>query len=581
MPRRSTIILLASLIVGARTLFAVADSPAPYTRKFYDDDPIHVEVESQDASKVQRAPASQTYDLLLNQFGEPGDRIVQPAQNTNTIDELPDSSWFTNRVGARIVTADEVMRGPDTSDGPAPGVWTIVASKTEGLSPGFRMRDTAGQIWFVKFDPPGWLEMATGADVVGAKLLHALGYFAPENHIAWLRKEDLAIGPNAKITPPGFPERRMAPRDIDSLLARAAGDANGRYRVVVSKALAGKILGGFRYFGTRPDDPNDLVAHESRRELRALRVFAAWMNHTDTKSLNSMDTVVTEQGRARVRHHLLDFSSTLGSGSIGPHFYPDGWEYFIDATPVWRTLVTLGFNIRPWLRVPYDERPAVGRFESVWFDPVRWKPRVPNAAFVRAQPADLFWGARRLTAFSDELIRAAVKTGRYSDPRDEDAIVEALIARRERIARAWLVVVNPIVSPALDEEEALTFTNAAVAHHVADAPGGYEAAWARFDNATGETTPLGTTTVVATPRSAATSAAATTGAAADDASTAVGETGALARLTPPAALPREAGTFIRVQVRATAPPHPSWREPVSIYFRRVGDRWRLVGLERS
>ena len=33
--------------------------------------------------------------------------------------------------------------------------------------------------------------------------------------------------------------------------------------------------------GTRPDAPNDIVAHEHRRELPALRVFGAWANLTD------------------------------------------------------------------------------------------------------------------------------------------------------------------------------------------------------------------------------------------------------------------------------------------------------------
>jgi len=34
------------------------------------------------------------------------------AQNVNTIDEVPDSSWFTNRIGSRAVTIDEAVRGP-------------------------------------------------------------------------------------------------------------------------------------------------------------------------------------------------------------------------------------------------------------------------------------------------------------------------------------------------------------------------------------------------------------------------------------------------------------------------------------
>ena len=68
-------------------------------------------------------------------------------------------------------------------------------------------------------------------------------------------------------------------------------------------------------FGTRPDDPNDIVPHEHRRELRALKVFAAWTNLVDLKALNTMDTLITENGKARVRHYLLDVGSTFGMGA--------------------------------------------------------------------------------------------------------------------------------------------------------------------------------------------------------------------------------------------------------------------------
>ena len=56
-------------------------------------------------------------------------------------------------------------------------------------------------------------------------------------------------------------------------------------------------VGGFRYYGTRPDDPNDVVPHEHRRELRALQVFGAWTNLVDMKAGNTLDTVITENGR--------------------------------------------------------------------------------------------------------------------------------------------------------------------------------------------------------------------------------------------------------------------------------------------
>ncbi len=64
--------------------------------------------------------------------------------------------------------------------------------------------------------------------------------------------------------------------------------------------------------GHAPDDPNDLVPHEHRRELRALRVFGAWTNLTDLKAANTLDTLATENGRSIVKHYLQDVGSTFG-----------------------------------------------------------------------------------------------------------------------------------------------------------------------------------------------------------------------------------------------------------------------------
>ena len=51
--------------------------------------------------------------------------------------------------------------------------------------------------------------------------------------------------------------------------------------------------------------------------LRGLFVFASWLNHQDTRSINSMDTLVTENGRQYLKHYLIDFGSILGSDGIG------------------------------------------------------------------------------------------------------------------------------------------------------------------------------------------------------------------------------------------------------------------------
>ena len=79
---------------------------------------------------------------------------------------------------------------------------------------------------------------------------------------------------------------------------RAHRSPDGTYRAIAARAVPGRPLGGFRYYGTRPDDPNDVVPHEHRRELRALKVFGAWTNLTDMKAGNTLDTLVTtEYGR--------------------------------------------------------------------------------------------------------------------------------------------------------------------------------------------------------------------------------------------------------------------------------------------
>ena len=308
-------------LIGLSVL-AATSAPNGQGRKFYDDDPIARVEDTQDASMVQPKSVNLIYDESRNLFGRPGDPDMdRRAMSINTIDEVPDSSWFTNRLGSRAMTVEEVAKGPDTSTGPAPGPWTVASGKSDGITPGFTILDTAGDRWFIKFDPPKWREMASGAETAVTKLFYALGYNVPENYVAKLSRETLVLNERSRITASDGGERRLTTGDIDRLLRMAAEEPDGSYRVVASKALAGKPVGPFLYLGTRPDDPNDIVPHEHRRELRGLRVFAAWTNHVDSKAINSLDTLITEKGKAVVRHHLIDFGSTLGSASIKAREY--------------------------------------------------------------------------------------------------------------------------------------------------------------------------------------------------------------------------------------------------------------------
>lgn len=545
--RRAALLALAAIVAAAAA--ATAQGPSRRAPKFYSDDPIARVPDTQDASKVAPREISLYYDAIINLFGRPGRREVARAASVNTIDEVPDSAWFTSRAGARALTADEVRRGPDDDRGPAPGTWAV-SRKANGVSPGFTITDAAGKRYFLKFDPPGEPELGTATEVIVTRLFHALGYHVPQANIASLRPENLTIAADAEVRTRSGGRRPMGQGDIDEQLARAHRNPDGSYRVVAGSALAGRPVDGFLYTGTRPDDPNDLIPHEDRRELRGLRVFSAWVNHTDAKAINSLDTVVTESGRSHVRHHLIDFNAALGSSGIGERERRDGYEYLAETGPAKRALLAFGFYIRPWMLVDYPEHRGIGRFEAASFAPATWRPRVPNPAYVRSRPDDTFWAARTLTAMTDDLIAAAVRAGQLTDPKAEAFLVSALVERRNRIAKVFLTGVNPVVDPALSADGTLTFGNAAVQHASAAAPAAYTTAWHQFDNASGNATRLGEAE------------------------------GPASGVRAPAGLPAERGAYVRVDISAAPGAHPSWAAPVHAYFRRGDAGWSLVGFDR-
>ncbi|HEY7500495.1 MAG TPA: hypothetical protein VH740_18380 [Vicinamibacterales bacterium] len=548
--------ILASAAILSAVLVWTDGTPGAQSRpKFYPDDPLAREPETQDASKTQEWDIGLIADLTQNVFTKPGDltRGVR-AQNVNTIDEVPDSSWFTNRIYAKAITADEITRGPNTLDGPAPGKWTIIRAKTAGTAPGFTVRDEKGDVWFLSLDSKGYPVAATAAISVASRLFWALGYYIPETYLTSFRAENVAIGD--KVTVPSHGRRRRFTHgDLHDVLASAHRSADGSYRAIAQRGLPGRVIGGFKYHGTRPDDPNDVVPHEHRRELRALQVFGGWTNLVDMKAGNTLDSVVTENGRSVVRHYLQDVGSTFGTGSLHPREGDEGYEHVYEGGPTAKRLFTFGLALSPWQTVDYVEHPEIGRFSAEAYEPDEWKPRVPAGALLRVRDDDTFWAALRVMAFTDEHIRAAVKTGKYTDPAAEKLLADVLIERRNKIGRTYLRRVNPLTKFALDGSGVLTFENAAVRAQVAEAPkGGYTASWFRFDNATGATQPIGSATKAGQER-----------------------------VQAPSDLPRAAGSYIKVSVAAVDPASPltaSWSKPVDVYFRSSGSGWQLVGVER-
>ena len=546
--RARIVVAAATIIVSVLAITAGGRANGP---KFYPDDPLWKDPETQDAGGLKEIPISEQYDFVENSFFGAGDHADIRAVNVNSVDEVPDSSWFTNRAARTALSVDQIAKGPDTSNGPT-GTWTIVGGKSEGIQPGLTMRDSTGTLYFVKFDPPSNPEMASGAEVISTKLFYAFGYHVPENYIATVRREDMVIADGTKFDDDVGRERTMKPKDLDALLKKVARQSDGSYRALASRALPGKPLGKFRYHGTRPDDPNDIFPHEHRRELRGLRVFAAWLNHDDSRSINTFDSLVPEGNRQVIRHHLLDFGSTLGSGSVTAQSTRAGNEFLWDRRPTLITMLTLGLYVRPWIKVDYPNIPSVGRLEAEYFDPDEWKPEYPNPAFANARPEDRFWAARIVAAIPPDAIAAVVKSIRYTDPRATTYLTEVIAARRTKIVNRYLNGTNPVVNPTLSSDGVLTFANAAEDAGVASRAEKYTIEWSRFDNNAGTHTAVGSEQTTSERKAQA-----------------------------PAALLANAPEFVAVRVRAFHPDHPAWSQPLMLHFRRAGGNWTLVGLERN
>ncbi|MEW5978639.1 MAG: hypothetical protein AB1898_22810 [Acidobacteriota bacterium] len=459
-------------------LVLLAAPPSGLGQKFYADDPIAAMPKPLSIEPPQDRNSHVLYDFIWNSV-RPHPRPAKPAQGVNTLGEVPDSEWFTNRHGRERLTRDQLRQGPGSDQPPLPPC-VVLGAKTEGITPGFRMKDAAGRLYFVKADPASNPEMATAADVIGSRFLHAAGYNTPQNYIVRLQRSQLSVSPNATLEVSGI-RRRMTEKDLDIVLGQTRKRSDGSYRLLASLALEGEVIGSFSYEGTRWDDPNDTVSHEDRRDLRGLHVLCAWLNHTDAKSGNTLDVFVEENGLSFVRHFLIDFGAILGSDSDMPKNARFGHEYIFPAPgKAWKAMFSLGLYSPRWERIDYPGMKAVGRFEAEVFDPETWKSNYPNPAFLSRLPDDEYWAAKTVMAFTDEDIRTIVETGEYTDPEVVNYITEALVARRDKIGRTYFSKVLPLDDFRVSSGH-LHFEDLAVKFGFTP-PREYEISWFRFNN---------------------------------------------------------------------------------------------------
>ena len=403
-------------VVACFALAILACPVALSAQKFYPDDPLDREPPPLPAVD----PGTRNLSLLLETvsatFSNPGERHprggVIAARGVNTLGEVLDGPWFVNRHGRTRMSLEELRRGP-AGDPPSPdGPLRVALLRDQGARRFIAARDQANRLYALRFDPPDAPELATGADIVASRFLHALGYHVPDTYVVVLDRARLIPDDNASDVTSMGQLRELLPLDIDRFLEGAARRPDGRYRAVALRVPteANTLIGPYQFYGTRSDDPNDVVPHEHRRDLRGLQVFSAWLNYTRVGPINTADVVVQPEGEVpHVRHLLLDFMSALGSGWNGPKPSWEGHDALYAQSSTIRNIVGLGVYTPAWMRASYPDLPSVGRFEAETFEPDNWVALYDLAPFANRLPDDTFWAARQVMAFTDDDIRTIVQ----------------------------------------------------------------------------------------------------------------------------------------------------------------------------
>ncbi len=297
-----------------------------------------------------------------------------------------DGPFYTNR---RIAQVAPAMLGSFAPEAAPVGPWRVRKAKGPGGTAGFIGEDSQGRAYLVKLDDDAYPELGTAAEVIGSRLMWLLGY-----------------------------------QVLPVYLVRIEGTGNDRYdgrRATAALYLDDGVLGGFKFDHFR-----------MRREVRALRLAAAWLNDVDRVDNNTL--VAVRDGQ--VVCYQIDFNSCLGSWNGRPKEAWRGHRYAWDVERQIVDCLTLGFLSRlpPEQRI---QKPSLGRLDLPADAARHWRGQNPNTAFDRMTQADAEWMARHMAEISEEQIRAIVKAAEYEDPACAEEVCQWLLDRRRWVLRSW------------------------------------------------------------------------------------------------------------------------------------------------
>jgi hypothetical protein len=332
------------------------------------------------------------------------------ALNVNNFDEVPDSSWFTNRIGRYDMTPAEILRFPDKGKAPRfSNTITVLGVALYG-PPRLVVEDSSKTKYVLKFDRPGRPGLAANSELLTSRILYSAGYNVPESYVIELDTGNLVLGTDAIAKHRYDKKTPMTEEDLKVIVEKITGGNKGRIRALATRICDGILLGPFSFSGKRHDDKNDRIPHEHRRELRGYRVFSAFLNNVDLLEDDTLDVFTATRGiKGHVVHNLFDLSSTFGNTG--------GWD---------------------------DKKEKDMDLDADKFDPAGWKPSFPNSAFSSMTNRDAFWAAKILARFPDDAITALVKNVKYAEEETSNYVIRSLIERKDKIIRYWFSILNPL-----------------------------------------------------------------------------------------------------------------------------------------
>src|SRR6185503_6924062 len=160
-PRARALALACSLIaIGGWAMTSMVDAQQPESRdknaahhsrqRFYPDDPMWRDDDMRNIPPVAEFDLSKSYEFVNETFD---------------------------------MTVDEIVRGPNQVDGPAPGIWHITGRPDSGITPKFTVKDSRGDTYLIKLDPADFPELPSSVEIISTKIFHAIGYHVPEDFI--------------------------------------------------------------------------------------------------------------------------------------------------------------------------------------------------------------------------------------------------------------------------------------------------------------------------------------------------------------------------------------------------------------